>query len=354
MAAVPDSACPAPYGVLHFRTMRKDIQTLAETVLAGGVLSKNEARLLTNVGGHDRYDLFFWANRIRLAFWGDKVTCCSIVANKVGQCSEDCKFCSQSSRHATPQAGTLTILHDPDLLQAAAEAKRSHADSFGLVASGVGPTDEEIESYGPTLAQLSAGGHIRPCASLGVLTEKQARRLVTLGAKRGNHNLQTSRRFFPNIITTHTYDDRLNTLRVMKEAGLSLCSGALFGMGENWDDRLDLAFDLLPLQPDVVPLNFLIPIEGTALQGTPLMRPMEGLHCIALYRFLFPKAQIKIAGGRELCLRELQSWMFLAGANSFLIGNYLTTSGRAAEEDLKLLADLELAVLEYEEEITPL
>ena len=180
-----------------------------------------------------------------------------------------------------------------------------------------------------------------------MLTQGQAERLAELGVERYNHNLQTSRRFFPNIITTHGYDQRVETLHHLRQAGISVCSGALFGMGESWADRLDLAFELRAVDPDVVPINFLVPIDGTPLVGTEPIRTMECLKIIAIYRFLFPRQDIKIAGGREVHLRDLQSWMFYAGANSFLVGNYLTTCGRNAEADRQMVRDLGLEIEGY-------
>jgi biotin synthase len=236
----------------------------------------------------------------------------------------------------------------PDrVFQAAEDAAANGADSFGIVNSGYAPKDSEIEEWGATIQKIRASGKLRACASLGVLNEKQAQRMAELGVERSNHNLQTSRRFFPNIIKTHTYDERLETLHHLKRAGISVCSGALFGMGETWADRLDLAFDLRAVDPDVVPLNFLVPIDGTPLQDVPPIPALECLKIIAIYRFLLPRQDIKIAGGREVHLRDLQSWIFYAGANSFLIGNYLTTCGRGPEADRQMVRDLGLELEGY-------
>jgi biotin synthase len=180
-----------------------------------------------------------------------------------------------------------------------------------------------------------------------VLTPAQARRLAEIGVQRYNHNLQTSRRHFPRIVSTHTYDQRLETLRNLKAAGIGLCCGALFGMGETWTDRLDLAFELRDLQPEIVPINFLIPIPGTPLEGAKALPAMECLKIVAIYRFLLPQQHIALAGGREVHLRDLQSWMFRAGADSFMLGNYLTTCGRPPEQDLRMIEDLGLELEPY-------
>lgn len=323
------------------------IASLERQVLAGTPLSRPQAAWLARLDAAALPDLFASASRIRIRFRGTQVRCCSIVAAKVGACSEDCAFCSQSAHFKTPVRG-LTVLPPDRVFDAAMNAADNGADSFGIVNSGYGPKDSEIEYWSRTIGRLRETSRIRACASLGILSEAQAQRLADAGVERYNHNLQTSRRFFPNIIRTHTFDERLATLHAVRAAGISVCSGALFGMGETWDDRIDLAMELRPIRPDVVPLNFLIAIDGTPLADTTPLPPMECLHIIAVYRFLFPDAEIKIAGGREVNLRDLQSWIFLAGADSFLIGNYLTTSGRAAEQDRQMLRDLGLHAAFYE------
>ena len=326
----------------------EEIHALARQVIDGTPVSREQADALTRVSRDDLPDLFAAASRIRRHFLGDRVRCCSIVAAKVGRCSEDCTFCSQSAHYDTPTKG-LTLLERDQVFNAAMQAAGDGADSFGIVNSGWGPTDEEIDHWGQTIGKIRESGSIRACASLGILEEGQAERLKDMGLQRYNHNLQTSRRHFPNIIKTHSYDQRLQTLRRLRDAGVSVCSGALFGMGENWADRVDLAMDLREVEPDVVPLNFLIAIDGTPLEAVEPLEPMECLHIIAVYRFLFPKQEIKIAGGREKNLRDLQSWIFLAGADSFLIGNYLTTFGRSAEEDRQMIRDLGLDIVETRE-----
>lgn len=318
----------------------------ADRVIAGTPLDRPAADWLAALGPEHNHDLFRAATRIREHHHGRRVRCCSIVAAKVGRCSEDCAFCSQSAHYDTPVKG-LTVVQPDRVFQAAEDAAAHGADSFGIVNSGYAPKDSEIEEWGATIQRIRASGKLRACASLGVLNEQQAQRMAELGVERSNHNLQTSRRFFPNIIKTHTYDERLETLHHLKRAGISVCSGALFGMGETWADRLDLAFDLRAVDPDVVPLNFLVPIDGTPLQDVPPIPAMECLKIIAIYRFVFPRQDIKIAGGREVHLRDLQSWIFYAGANSFLIGNYLTTCGRTPEADRQMVRDLGLELEGY-------
>ncbi len=324
------------------------IEALVDRIIEGQLISRQQAEWLAALDDCWLHDLFRGATRLREHVFGKTVRCCSIVSAKTGRCSEDCSFCSQSAHFKTHVQG-LEVLEPEQVLSAAAEAAANGADSFGIVNSGYGPTDKEVEQWGAVAQKIRASGRTRACASLGVLTAEQASRLAAFGVQRSNHNLQTSRRHFPNIIKTHTYDERLDTLRNLKAAGISVCSGALFGMGETWADRIDLAFELRELQVDVVPINFLIAIDGTPLEGSTPMEPMECLKIIALYRFCLPRQEIKIAGGRERNLRDVQSWIFYAGADSFLIGNYLTTFGRAAEDDRKMVRDLGLVLVDHRE-----
>ncbi len=321
---------------------------LAMQVLSGQPLSREQAEQLTRVEGDDLYDLFYWANKIRIRFTGGKVHFCSIVAGKAGGCSEDCGYCSQSKHHKTHV--TPTRLDVEEMQAARDQAFANGASSFGIVNSGRGPTDKELDWLEPFFRENSEGKRIRTCATLGELSSDHAQRLRSMGVLRVNHNLETSRRHFPNITSTHTYQDRVNTLKNAKAAGLSLCSGGIFGMGEDWSDRLDVAFELREIGVDVVPLNFLNRIEGTPVYGrVEDMPPREALKIIAIFRFILPDREIKAAGGREKILRDLQSWIFFAGASSFLIGNYLTTFGRTAEQDHQMLQDLGVPYVTFDE-----
>ncbi len=325
-----------------------EIADIAAQVLAGRPINSAQARTLTAVEGDAVYDLFYWANKIRIRFVGRAVKFCSILAAKVGGCSEDCGFCSQSGHFQTdvsPHKQTVD-----DMLSSRDEAAANGASSFGIVNSGRGPTDRELDWLEPFFEDTAAEGAIRPCATLGELSAPQADRLVEMGVQRINHNLETSRRFFPNIVSTHSYEDRVDTIRIAKAAGLSICSGGIFGMGETWQDRLDVAFELRDLGADVVPINFLNAIAGTPLYDkVEELTPTEALKIIAVYRFILPDRELKIAGGREKVLRDLQSWIFFAGGSSFLIGNYLTTYGRPPEQDHQMLRDLGLAYFSYDE-----
>jgi len=294
------------------------------------------------------YDLLYWANKIRMRKVGHSVTFCSIVTGKVGACQEDCGFCAQSKHHKTHVTPSKMSVDEMD--EAAQEAQQNGANSFGVVNSGKGPTDRELDWMQPFFEKTAEQDQIRPCATLGELRPDQADRLKEMGVERINHNLETSRNHFDNIVSTHTYQDRLDTLKAAKAAGLSLCSGGIFGMGESWDDRFDMLLELREIGADVIPLNFFYPIPGTALhEKYERMAPREALKIVAIARFLLPDRELKIAGGRESVLRDLQSWVFFAGANSFLIGNYLTTFGRTPKADHQLLEDLGLRYRAYDE-----
>ena len=324
------------------------LEKMGRSILSGQWLQRDQARQLCQLQGDQLYDLFYWANKIRVRYVGRTVKFCSIVTGKVGACSEDCSYCSQSKHYQTHVMPAKLSVEEME--HASAEAAASGASSFGIVNSGRGPTDGELDWLEPLFQKTAKDGRIRPCATLGELTPDQATRLKQMGVLRINHNLETSRRFFDNVVSSHCYDDRLRTIRVAKAAGLSICSGGIFGMGETWEDRLDLAFELRDLGADVVPINFLNAIQGTPLyNSTTPMEPMEALKIIALYRFVLPDREIKIAGGRETILRDMQSWIFFAGGSSFLIGNYLTTFGRSPREDHQMLKDLGLTYATFDE-----
>jgi biotin synthase len=321
--------------------MNPRIAEIGHHVLAGGDVDRSQAETLAAVRGPDRYDLFYWANRVRMARCGPRVSFCSIVPLTLGGCSEDCAFCAQSVHHHTTLTRPSTST-DPQIIAAAEQAALSGAESFGLVSSGRRPSAQLLERLLALVETLRRRVGIRLCASLGALTHEQALALCQAGVQRYNHNLETSAAHFRNIVTTHTYQERLQTLEVLSQTPLSICSGGIFGLGETWADRLDLAFALRRFSPAVVPVNFLHPIPGTPLEHAQPLPPLEILQIIALFRFVFPAAHIKVAGGRERNLRDLQSWMFFAGASSALLGNYLTTTGRPPELDWQMVRDLEL------------
>ncbi len=318
------------------------IKKIADQSLQNESISRDDALFLMRINGDEAYDLFYWANQIRLKYFGHSVKACSIVSAKQGRCTEDCSFCSQSSRYHTG-IEEFPLIDTNRILDVAKCAEQTGSNSIGIVTGGYSINkSDDFEKICKTIKAVVTDTGIHPHGSFGILTEEMAKSLVQCGLKRLNHNLETSERFFPNICSTHTFTDRVNTICVAKEVGLEICSGAIFGIGEGIEDRIDIAFTLKNLDVDVVPLNFLHPVSGTPLEGSIPLSPMEALKIISVFRFVLPDKEIKIAGGREKNLRDLQSWMFYAGANSTMIGNYLTTKGRKVEDDLEMIKDLNL------------
>ncbi len=311
------------------------IKHLEEKIIKGRYLSKKDAFSLSEVSGSQIFDLFTSANRIRNHFKGIKVNLCSIVNAKSGLCSEDCSFCAQSSK-STAKIEVYPLLSKETIIQKAKEAKESGAKRFSIVTSGKKIPPKHLLKIANIIPEIIEIGLI-PCASLGLLTEKELLLLKSAGLERYHHNLETSERFFPQICRTHSYADKLKTIYAVKSVGLSICSGGIFGMGETWQDRIDMAFLLKDLDVDSVPINFFIPIKGTALKNRDLLHPFEALKIISLYRFILPEKEIRICGGRMQVLGEFNSMVFFAGADSLLTGNYLTTSGRNYEDDFRLI-----------------
>ncbi|MBN1554579.1 MAG: biotin synthase BioB [Phycisphaerae bacterium] len=308
--------------------------------------SSREA-LLTLAGGwrENLWDLLSRAHRIRVSRFGRAVRLCSIVPGKLGGCRGDCRWCAQSS-HVT--AGGLEKVTRTPLAEIVSEARVAAsvgAANIGIVNSGLRPSRRDLADVIHAAEEISKAtqDRIGVCASLGELTVEQAQMLAdSREIRRYHHNLETSRRFFPSMVSNHTYDAKLQTLQAAKSAGLAICCGGLFGLGETWEDRIDLALTLRDeIQPDVVPLNFLVPIPRTPLANQIPLQPLEILAIIAIFRLILPDADIKVAGGREKNLRDMQGWMFYAGATSCMIGNYLTTAGQSPEQDLQMIQSLD-------------
>jgi len=320
------------------------IAELGRRVLEGGEIAREEGRWLFALQANaDIVDLLAWANRIREQFKGNKVHLCSIVNIKAGGCSENCRFCSQSASYQT-ESPRYGMVEEAPILNAASEAQANGVTALGLVAAwrGLeeGPVLDEICSQ---FEALKRTGKARPDASLGMISnQKVADRLKQAGVECYNHNLESSERFFPQVCTTHTYQERVQTIRHLKQSGIKICSGGIIGMGETREDRCDLAFALRDLGVHVVPLNILNPIAGTPFGDRPALAPMEILKTIACFRFILPRQEIMVAGGRTVNLRDAQSLMFMAGASALMVGNYLTTLNQPVEKDLQMLKDLGL------------
>jgi biotin synthase len=317
------------------------LDQIAEQALAGESVGRDDAMWLAREADFD--ELLLHANRIREHFHGNVVHLCSIINAKSGECSEDCKFCSQSAHYQT-DVDVHSLASGAEIVDAAREAAEIGADSFGVVTSGEGACKnrDDFDAICSAAKEIGSATDAAACVSIGVLSPENAAQLVAAGVRRINHNLETSARFYPEICTTHPHARRVATVQNAKAAGLEVCCGGIFGMGETWADRVDLALQLRDLGVDAVPINFLNPIPGTPLEDRPPLPPLEALRIIALFRFVHPSKEIKVCGGREVVLRDLQSWMFRAGASGTMLGNYLTTRGRAAGDDLQMLADLGL------------
>jgi biotin synthase len=311
------------------------LKNLEEKVLKGDHISREEALYIAEVSGTDLFELFASANRIRNHFRGNTVGICSIVNAKSGACPEDCSFCAQSSK-SKAKIEVYSLLSKEITLQKAREAKKSGAERFSIVTSGRKVSEIDLLLIANTISEIRQIGLI-PCASLGMLEEKELSILKSAGLDRYHHNLETSEGFFHQVCSTHSYADKFKTIDAVKSLGLSLCSGGIFGMGETWQDRIDMALQLRELDADSVPINFLIPIKGTTLEFRDTLHPFEALKIISLFRYILPQREIRICGGRMQILGEFNSMVFLAGADSLLIGNYLTTSGRNYDDDFRII-----------------
>jgi biotin synthase len=324
------------------------IPRLTRDVLDGGAPSRDELlQCARQAGGEAHHQLLYHANKVRVKHFANTVRLCSIGAGRVGACSEDCKWCAQSAVFAADRTQP-ELAAVGDLVTAAHSAADNRASSFGIVNSGQKPGESDFHAVLDAVGQIrrDLSDEMRLCASLGFLTPSQAGELLSAGVTRYNHNIETSERMYARMVTTHSYQQRLDTLRTARDAGMSLCAGGIFGIGETWEDRIDMGLTLRDdIQPDVVPLNFLAPIPGTPLADSEPLGPREILNIIAMYRLMLPKTDIKIAGGREINLRQMQSWIFYAGATSILVGNYLTTFGRPPQDDLQMISDLGMQIV---------
>ena len=317
---------------------------LGRRVLAGEQVTPAEARWLFDLDGSaDIGDLMAWANRIRVQFKGNKIHLCSIVNIKAGGCSENCRFCAQSALYQT-DSPRYSLVEDEAVLAAAAEAKANGVVGLGLVAAWRGLEEGPIlDELCQQFTKLKATGKLRADASLGIIRNPRvAQRLAEAGVECYNHNLESSRRFFGQVCTTHSYDDRLTTIRHLRDAGIAICSGGIIGLGEDREDRCELALAVREIGAQAVPINILNPIAGTPFADRPSLPPLEILKTIACFRFILPRQEIMIAGGRVVNLRDLQPMIFMAGASALMVGNYLTTVNQSVEKDLQMLKDLGL------------
>ncbi len=284
-------------------------------------------------------ELISHANQVRKKYVGNRLDLCNILNARCGLCGEDCKFCAQSAKH-NAEITTYPLKSKDEMIQAARKAKNIGAERFGIVTSGNRPNAKELKAIAEAILQIKEKVGIIVCASLGALMKEQLKLLKDAGLVRFHHNIETSRRFYPQIVTTHTFDERINTIKAAKEVGLQVCSGGIIGMGETWQDRIDMAYTLRELDVDSVPLNILIPIKGTPLETVEPISAEDVIRTICIFRIILEDKTIKVAAGREATLKDSQIKAFAAGANGMLIGGYLTVKGASLEDDYALTLEI--------------
>ena len=318
------------------------LELAREKVLKQGIgLSKEEILQVLQLPDDNLQDLLALAHEVRLAWCGEEVEVEGIVSLKTGGCPEDCHFCSQSGLFESPvRAAWLDI---PGLVEAAKQTAKTGATEFCIVAAVKGPDENLMSQMEKAIAAIQVDIHV--AASVGILTQEQVDRLAAAGIHRYNHNLETAKSFFPSVVTTHTWESRRETLRMIKEAGIEVCSGGILGMGESLEQRAEFAADLQELQPEEVPMNFLDPRPGTPFADYEVMEASDALRAIGAFRLALPKTILRFAGGRELTLGDLGAEQGLQGGiNAIIVGNYLTTLGRPQEQDLDMMGKLRLPI----------
>lgn len=313
-------------------------QQLADLILSGGRASRADALAILRAPDDELLSILAAGFRIRQKFFGKTVQLYFLMNAKSGLCPEDCHYCSQSKISKAP-VPKYNILKRDELLEAARLAAERGAKTYCLVISARGPNEREISAVETIVPEIKQKFGLDICACLGLLSREQADRLKACGVDRVNHNLNTSEEFYEDICTTHTYADRVETLRHVRNAGMEMCSGGIIGMGEKHEDIVSMAFDLHELGVQSIPLNFLNAIEGTPMQTHDDLTPQDCLRALAMFRFVNPDRELRISGGRELHLRSLQP-LGLYVANSLFVGDYLTTKGQAPQADYDMIRDM--------------
>ncbi|MCP3874246.1 MAG: biotin synthase BioB [Desulfobacteraceae bacterium] len=313
---------------------------LAKTIIKGDTPKSAVFSQIANLTDDKVFELLPGANLIRTTYFNNKIHLCTICNGKSGKCSEDCSFCAQSKFHNT-EVETYSLLSKDKMTQGALDLEGTPVNRYSIVTSGKGLPKKEIKIVSDALAQAKET-HLSFCASLGIIDDEDFKVLKQSGVTRYHHNLEAARSHFDTICTTHTFDQRINTIKAAQKAGLSVCAGGIFGMGESNDQILEMALELKNLGVDAIPLNFLSPIPGTPLEKISNLTPLKCLKIIALFRYVCPDKEIIICGGREANLGMLHPLIFYAGSSGIMTGNYLTTDGRQMENDLEMLKQLQL------------
>ncbi|MDD5686560.1 MAG: biotin synthase BioB [Elusimicrobia bacterium] len=299
-------------------------------------INKSEINLLLDL---PLPELISRANEVRKRGVGNNLELCSIMNAKSGLCSEDCKFCAQSAHHST-DISVYPLKNKKEMLVAAQQAKDIGAGRFDIVSSGNTLSNDEVSIIAEAIVEIRKKIGIDMCASLGKLNEENLLLLKNAGLSRYHHNIETSRNYFPNIVSTHSFQDRIDTIKTAKKVGLQVCSGGIIGIGETWSDRIDMVLTLKELNVDSVPINVLVPIKGTNMESQKSLSCVDAIKTIAIFRIVLQDKIIKIAAGRESVLKDFQAMAFMAGANGMLIGGYLTIKGRNVKDDRQLVEEI--------------
>jgi len=321
-----------------------EVQELVDKTMKGHQPSHTQGLSVLRSNGAKYSAFMAGAHYLKEQSFQDTVQLCSIINAKSGLCQENCAFCAQSSHHQSAPP-VYPLKSRQEIIDGARKAEEEGSHCYGIVTSGTQPeVGKEFDTILSALREIRDRFNVEPSASLGLLTKELAQELAGAGCVTYHHNLETARSFFPNICTTHDYDEDVNTVKLAKEAGMKVCCGGILGLGESKEQRVELAGTLRELDVDSVPLNFLNPVQGTPLENHQSISPMDCIRAITMFRYFLPNKPISVCGGREANLRELQSWIFMAGASGTMVGNYLTTSGRDRDVDMQMFADLEVKV----------
>jgi biotin synthase len=305
------------------------------------IITRSEAEELLSVTDASIFELLALANKVREKYMEKNISLCSIVNAKSGNCSENCSFCAQSKHHSS-NINQYNLLSPDKILSCAIESEKNGALHFGIVTSGHRLSVDDLKSISKGIRLIKSKTNLEVCGSLGILNMDQLIELKEAGLYKYHHNIETAESYFDKICTTHSFQDRVDMVNRVKDSGIKICCGGIIGLGETPEQRIELAFTLKKLDVDSIPINILVPLSGTQLENQEPLEPMEILKTIAIFRLIIPNKVIKLAGGRETNLRELQSLALSSGANGLLIGNYLTMPGQNPEKDLKMIRDLGL------------
>jgi biotin synthase len=326
--------------MIHASTQEKPSlwNGLAEKSLQGIVPTREEARQVLEAPDEETLAILQAAYRVRQRFHGNRVRVHVLQNAKSGACPEDCGFCSQSSKYTTPSP-QYPMMEVEALVEGARQAKKAGAWKYCMVTATRGPSNRDLDVLCEATRRIKSEVGVKVCTSLGILTPEKAKRLAEAGVDRFNHNLETSERMYGQVVSTHSYEDRVRTTRFAREAGMEVCSGGIIGMGETLEDVIDLCFALKGTEASSIPVNFLDPRPGTPFEGKPKVDPHFALRVLCLFRFTHPKADVRAAGGREITFRSLQP-LVLYAANSIFTNGYLTTGGQGQDQDHRMIEDL--------------